>query len=1046
MNKTFKVVYNKARGMLTAVNEAASCVQAKGTKTVVAAAAIAALSGAVQAADSNLAEGVSITPVYGAGAYVGDEGFVSTSKKVAIEQTDKNTWKVIADGFGAEEDAIYGAAVNNSTDAYAHGVDEVHIADGSSFKNNKAQYGAGLIIFQEGAGGANPASAHENTITGTTFEGNEATDNGGALALMANGSLQAKDGTTTISGSTFSDNKAGELGGAIYVEGTDLVVTGGTTFKGNSSKEYGGAIYVHSVATGLQINGATFTENSSGRGGAVMLWSDGRTAGDQQFAISKATFKGNTATTKGGAIAWLQMEAVAKEGQTLTVSDSTFDGNKAQNGGAIYAEEELIVKGTTVFENNKAGSMGGAIMNTGDNAEMTIGNGVVFKNNTAATSGAIHNAFSKGMTIGNGAQFIGNSATSYAGAVYNHDSTLTIGNDLLVQGNKSGEGHSAGAFANDENGVITIGDNAKFIDNESGKSGGALYQYITADRKGGSYITLGKNALFEGNKASVNGGAVAVYNANSSSSTITFGDGVSFKNNTAGGQGGAVYVAAGNGIVFEGSATFSGNIAGNAKNDIHNDGTVTVKSGTLSIDGGITGTGTISFADRSSLNVTIGTDQASSTTIANKVSITDSANLSMTFAPGYEGTYTIFGAGGAYAEGSESFTLVDNVVFDVTEDAENKGFYAISLKDASEIAAGTGADSNQAAAIEAIMSKEGGSESFKAVAEAISTGLQSQDAGAKQAALDAVTAMSPEAAPMVTQVSTDTAAQVFRVVGNRLGGAQGMSSGDGTSGTALWVQGMVGATDMESTGTARGYSSDSNGFALGLEAKPTQDTTLGMGFAYTNTDVDGFLRTADVDTMTAFVYGEYKPADWYVNGILSYAWSNYDEDRSVAGTAVTADYDADTFGLQVTGGHNFNVAGYAVTPEVGLRYFHLNTDGYTDSLGTSVADSDNDVLTGVAGVRFAKDFEVSPAFTVKPELRLAATYDIVDADNQSFVTIANGSSYSVDGETLDRFGFEAGVGVTAQMGDNFEMALSYEGSWRGDFQNHAGLINAKYKF
>lgn len=986
MNKTFKVVYNKARGMLTAVNEAASCVQAKGTKTVVAAAAIAALSGAVQAASSsNLEEGVTITPANGAGAYVGDEGFVTTSDKVTIKQTGKNTWVVKAEDFGTEEAAskVYGAVVNNSAEnSYAHGVDEVHIADGSSFKNNKAQYGAGLIIFQEGAGGANPASAHENTITGTTFEGNEATDNGGALALMANGSLQAKDGTTTISGSTFSDNKAGELGGAIYVEGTDLVVTGGTTFKGNSSAKYGGAIYVHSVATGLQINGTT-------------------------------VFEKNEATASGGAI---------------------FNLSKADIGNGV------------VFEGNKAGSMGGAIMNTGDNAEMTIGNDVVFRNNTAATSGAIHNAFSKGMTIGNGAQFIDNSATSYAGAVYNHDSTLTIGNDLLVQGNKSGEGHSAGAFANDNNGVITIGDNAKFIDNESGKSGGALYQYITADREGGSYITLGKNALFEGNKAAVNGGAVAVYNANSSSSTITFGDGVSFKNNTAGGQGGAVYVAAGNGIVFEGSATFSGNIAGNAKNDIHNDGTVTVKSGTLSIDGDITGTGTISFADRSSLNVTIGTDQASSTTIANKVSITDSANLSMTFAPGYEGTYTIFGAGGAYAEGSESFTLVDNVVFDVTEDAENKGSYAISLKDASEIAAGTGADSNQAAAIEAIMSKEGGSESFKAVAEAISTGLQSQDAGAKQAALDAVTAMSPEAAPMVTQVSTDTAAQVFRVVGNRLGGAQGMSSGDGTSGTALWVQGMVGATDMESTGTARGYSSDSNGFALGLEAKPTQDTTLGMGFAYTNTDVDGFLRTTDVDTMTAFVYGEYKPADWYVNGILSYAWSNYDEDRSVAGTAVTADYDADTFGLQITGGHNFNVAGYAVTPEVGLRYFHLNTDGYTDSLGTSVADSDNDVLTGVAGVRFAKDFEVSPAFTVKPELRLAATYDIVDADNQSFVTLANGSSYSVDGETLDRFGFEAGVGVTAQMGDNFEMALSYEGSWRGDFQNHAGLINAKYKF
>ena len=45
MNKTFKVVFNKARGTLMVVNEATSSVQKKGTKTVIAAAVVATVAG-----------------------------------------------------------------------------------------------------------------------------------------------------------------------------------------------------------------------------------------------------------------------------------------------------------------------------------------------------------------------------------------------------------------------------------------------------------------------------------------------------------------------------------------------------------------------------------------------------------------------------------------------------------------------------------------------------------------------------------------------------------------------------------------------------------------------------------------------------------------------------------------------------------------------------------------------------------------------------------------------------------------------------------------
>ena len=57
MNQTFKVVFNKARGALMVVNEVTSCVQAKGTKTVIAAAVAALAAGGVAAAEWVVAPG-----------------------------------------------------------------------------------------------------------------------------------------------------------------------------------------------------------------------------------------------------------------------------------------------------------------------------------------------------------------------------------------------------------------------------------------------------------------------------------------------------------------------------------------------------------------------------------------------------------------------------------------------------------------------------------------------------------------------------------------------------------------------------------------------------------------------------------------------------------------------------------------------------------------------------------------------------------------------------------------------------------------------------
>lgn len=348
-------------------------------------------------------------------------------------------------------------------------------------------------------------------------------------------------------------------------------------------------------------------------------------------------------------------------------------------------------------------------------------------------------------------------------------------------------------------------------------------------------------------------------------------------------------------------------------------------------------------------------------------------------------------------------------------------------------------------------------DSFKAGTQAatVASSLNelSQKVGSEQAYVDALTAVAPEVAPLVHKTQTETTNQIFGAVSSRLSGgsvasaANGMSSGDSVfKRGAMWVQGLFNKSKLDDTSKAKGFDADSTGIAMGAEKYINDDVKAGIGYAYTNTDIDGFMRDTDVDTHTAMVYGEYKPSNWYVNGIATYSWSDYSEKKNVAGNQVKADYDVDTIGLQAMTGYDMQVKGFNLTPEAGLRYVHIKQDGYKDSADQKVSANDADILTGVIGAKASKDFALENGMNLRPEARLAMTYDLMNDDNNSVVTLANGSAYQVNGEALDRFGIEFGAGLTADVNDNVELSVGYEGKFREDYQDHTGLFNAKYKF
>lgn len=406
------------------------------------------------------------------------------------------------------------------------------------------------------------------------------------------------------------------------------------------------------------------------------------------------------------------------------------------------------------------------------------------------------------------------------------------------------------------------------------------------------------------------------------------------------------------------------------------------------------------------------------------------------------------------ASGSENglgnLVVNNNLLYNLDglkNDGTIDGELTVSKKDSSEVAAGVaanGANGNQAGTIAAFVDGLSGNAQADNITNQISTLVQSGNVkGAARLAKE----VAPVAAPVAQSQVTETTNQVFGAVATRLSGgsvssaAEGKSSGDSVfERAAMWVQGLFNKSKYDGSND---FKTDSTGLALGAEKYLNSDVKVGAGYAYTNSDVKQGDRKIDVDTHTAFVYGEYKPSDWYVNGIASYNWGDYDEKKY---GGLSGKYDVNSIALQAMTGYDFHMNGAVVTPEAGLRYINIHQDSYTDTAGQRVSENSSDYLTGIVGAKIKKDYTLSNGMNIRPEARLAMTYDLVNDNSNASVMLANGSAYQVRGEALDRFGVEAGVGLTAEVDDNVEVSLGYEGKFRDHYKDHTGLLNAKYKF
>jgi len=307
-----------------------------------------------------------------------------------------------------------------------------------TFSENQAANGG--AIYAELTNFEN-ATIEALNVTNSTFSKNQATTNGGAIyAAFVPQEGNNNIVTSAINSNVFEGNTA-QNGGAVYAEVRDgnKVISldfNANSFYKNVATENGGAISVVSLGSEkftTQINNSHFNENSAKNGGAVYTQI---TEGNQENILNVANnnFASNVATENGGAI----YAETAGEGKlTATVANNTFKENKAANGGAVYIKNtnsnigSSFTTSNNTFSKNTASQNGGAIY--ADNTILVVDNSTFEGNSAKGLGGAIYAPNSE--VLAKDTNFLNNSAEN-GSAIYAKRMTITAENqDVNISGN-----------------------------------------------------------------------------------------------------------------------------------------------------------------------------------------------------------------------------------------------------------------------------------------------------------------------------------------------------------------------------------------------------------------------------------------------------------------------------------------------------------------------------------------------------------------------------------------------------------------------------------
>ena len=258
----------------------------------------------------------------------------------------------------------------------------------------------------------------------------------------------------------------------------------------------------------------------------------------------------------------------------------------------------------------------------------------------------------------------------------------------------------------------------------------------------------------------------------------------------------------------------------------------------------------------------------------------------------------------------------------------------------------------------------------------------------------------------------------------------------------VWAQGLYNTNEYKSASKEDGFSADSTGVSMGLDVIFADVAAIGFGYARTTSDLSALQRSTDVSGDTFFLYGMYKPADWYLSGVVSSGKNTFEEQKNLSGLMVSDNYDTKTVGGQLMLG--FDRKGW--NPAFGLRYSSVSRAAHEDSVGQKIASFSNTVFSAVAETQ--KTFELSRAGkgVWSSDLSAGLVYDFSRSEDEATVSLTNGASYTVKGSDMDPYGAELGAAISYVWGKSVDLSARYNLDIRPEWFSHTLTATLRVTF
>ena len=229
------------------------------------------------------------------------------------------------------------------------------------------------------------------------------------------------------------------------------------------------------------------------------------------------------------------------------------------------------------------------------------------------------------------------------------------------------------------------------------------------------------------------------------------------------------------------------------------------------------------------------------------------------------------------------------------------------------------------------------------------------------------------------------------------------------------------------------YDVNYNGIVVGADLYKNGKATIGAALSYVDGSVKGNTLAArtenDATYYGASIYGGIQNEDSAVIGDISYLHGKNDITQRNSATTLTADAKSDAFSIGVRAEKSLKAGVGKFVPYAGIRYMHLGTGNYNNSIGMSYDGDDMNLWLLPVGVKYSADVKAG-SWTIRPIAEIGYVWNMGDRDATQTVSLngaSNGFGYDVadNGSYIGRFVVEAekanvtyGLGYEYQKGDS----------------------------